>query len=103
MDLLPFQAGADASEEETDYLDVNLDGELINGVKLEMPERDDDLILTTDDRPGQLHSTNRTYTACLAIQLGSTVGVCEPAKGEDIQPQAVIDTSEDTPVVEAAP
>jgi len=35
MDLLPFQAGADTSdEEEADYLDVNLDGELIDGVKL---------------------------------------------------------------------
>jgi len=65
MDLLPFQAGADeSSEEEEDYLDVNLDGELIDGVKLETPEIDDDLnVNQSDDRPVQVHSTDGTYTA----------------------------------------
>jgi len=48
MDLLPFQAGSYTSdEEETEYLDTNFEGELIEGVKLEMPEIDDDVVETT--------------------------------------------------------
>jgi len=71
MDLLPFQAGSD--EEETDYLETNLDGELISGVKLEVPEGDEDLVKTTEGRLGQVYSTDRTCTASLAIQPDSTV------------------------------
>jgi len=69
MDLPPFLAGADASsEEEEDYLDDNLDGELIDGEKLEAPEADDDLIMNTpDDRPGQVHTTE-TYKVHLAAE-----------------------------------
>jgi len=79
MDLLPFQAGADdSSEEEESYLDVNLYGELMDGVKLETPEIDDDLnVNQPNDRPGQVHSTDGTYTTSLAIQPGSTIRVCE--------------------------
>jgi len=75
MDLLPFQAGVDAfSEEEEDYLYVGFDGELIDGVKLKLPEEADDQINnTTDDRPVEAHSTNETYTASLAVQQGSNV------------------------------
>jgi len=40
---LLFQAGADQSgEEEEDYLDINLEGELIDGVKIELPEEDEE-------------------------------------------------------------
>jgi len=43
MDLLLFQAGADASsEEKEDYLDLNLDGDLVSGVKIELPEEDEE-------------------------------------------------------------
>jgi len=95
MDILPFQAGADASyEEETDYLDVNLDGKLIDGVKLETPEEDDD----PDDRPGQVHSTTETillykaYSA--AAHLDSNVCALET---EEERPQLpAIETSCDT-------
>jgi len=104
MDLFPFQAGSYASdEEETEYLDTNLEGELIDGVKLEMPEIDDDVVETTEDRLGQVYSTDRTYTASLAIQQGSIVRACESAKDEDKEQQAAIDTSEDTRVLEVAP
>jgi len=72
---------------------------------LETPEIDDDLTLaTTDDRPGQVHSTKKTYTASLATQPGSIVRVYEPAKKEEeILPQAANDTSEDTYVRKLAP
>jgi len=104
IDLLPFQAGSYASdEEETDYLETNLDGELIEGVKLEVPKGDEDLVETTKGRPGLVYSTDRTYTASLAIQQGSTVRACESAKDKSKEPQAAIDTSEDTGVVEVAP
>jgi len=73
MDLLPVQAGADASDQPT-YLDVNLDGELIEGVKLETPEEDDD----PDDRPGQVHSTTEKYKAySAAAHLDSNVCALE--------------------------
>jgi len=104
MDLLPFQAESYASdEEETEYLDTNLDGELINGVKLEIPKIDDTVLATTEDRPGQVYSTNGTCTASLAIQPNSTARACEPVKGEDKETQAAIDTIKDTCVVEVAP
>jgi len=106
MDVLPFQAAADeSSKKKEDYLDVNLDGELIDGVKLETPEKDDDLnVNQPDERPTQVHSTDRTYTASLAFQQGSTVRVCESAKEEEeIQLQAASETSEDTRIVEFAP
>jgi len=61
MDLLPIQAGSYASdEEETEYLDTNLDGGLINGVKLEMPEMDDDFVGITEDRPDLVRSIQPT-------------------------------------------
>jgi len=71
MDLLPFQAGSYASDEK-DYLKSNLDGNLIDRVKLEAPEEDIDVTETTDDRPGQAHSTDETDTAWLASQSEST-------------------------------
>jgi len=92
MDLLPFKAGADASdEEETNYLDVNLDGELIDGVKLETPEEDDD----PDDKPGKVHSTTETYKAySAAAHLDSDVCALE-SEEERLQLPA-IETSCDT-------
>jgi len=68
MDLLPFQAGADASDdEETDYLDINLDGKLIDGVKLETPKIVDDLIriLPTIDLVRSMVQPRRTRHTCL--------------------------------------
>jgi len=95
MDLLPFQAGSYASDEkETDYLEADLNGELIDGVKLETPEEDEDVISTTDDRPGQAHSTDETYKAGLVTQPNSTVCARGPEVIE-IQAQAAIDTSEE--------
>jgi len=103
MDLLPFQAGSYASdEEETKYLEADLDGNLISGVKLEIPEIYDDDTETTDDRRGQAHSTNETYKAGLATQPDSTVRAHAPENIER-EPQAAIETSEDTRAVEAAP
>jgi len=53
MDLLPFQAGSYASdEEELDYLESDLDANLIDRIKFEVPEGDEDIIETPDDRPG---------------------------------------------------
>jgi len=99
MDLLPFQAGSDASnEEETDYLNVILNGELIDGVQLETPEADDD----TDDRPGQVHSTTETYKAhSAAAHLDSNVCALEPNEGNPQLP--AIETSCDTREVLLAP
>jgi len=103
MDLLPFQAGFYASDEEkTEYQETDLDGKLISGVKFELPEIDDDVLATTDDRPGQVHSTYKTYKAGLATQPDSTVHACE-ADVRDIQPQAAIETSCDTREVLLAP
>jgi len=103
MDLLPFQAGSYASdEEETKYLENDLDGNLVSGVKFELPEVDDDITETTDDRPGEAHSTYEAYTACLVNQQDSTVRVREPESTET-RPQAAIDTSEDTRIVKIAP
>jgi len=75
---------------------------LIDGVKLEEPEVDENDVPTTDDRPGQAHSTYEAYRACLVKQPDSTVRVREPESTET-PPQAAIDTSEDTRIVEAAP
>jgi len=96
MDLLPFQAKSYASdEEETEYLVTDLDGKLISGVKFELPEIDDDVLATTDDRPGHVHSTYKTYKAGLATQPDSIVRACE-GDARDNQPQAAIETSCDT-------
>jgi len=79
MDLLPFQAGFYASDEKKiKYLETDLDGNLISGVKIELPEIDDDVLETTDDRPGQVLSTYKTDKAGLATQPDSTVRACEP-------------------------
>jgi len=90
MDLLPFQEGADASnEKESDYLDVDLDGELIDGVKLEVPEADDDLILTNpDDRPGQVHTTEISNAHLAAAHHNSDVSAQE-LETDKLQPQAI--------------
>jgi len=94
MDLLPFQAGSYASdEEEVEYLDTDLDGRLIRGVQLEVPEADYDVTETADDMPGQAHSTP-------AIDAGDLVN--EPEEIEST-PQVTIDTREDTRTVEAIP
>jgi len=53
LNLLLFQAGADESNEKEDYLDVDLDGKLFDGVKLETPEvTDDPDVNQPDDKPG---------------------------------------------------
>jgi len=75
---------------------------LIDGVKLETPEEEEDVIYTTDNRPGQADSTDETYKAGLATQPDSTVRARVPEVTE-IQLQAAIDTSEDTRIIEAAP
>jgi len=103
MDLLPFQAGSYASdEEEAEYLESDLDGNPTRRVKLEAPEEDDVVTEIPDDRPGQAHATEDTYKAGLATQPDSNVRGHEPESIEST-PQAAIDTSEDTPTVEAAP
>jgi len=103
MNLLPFQADSYASdEEEKDYLESNLDGNLIDGVKLEAPEEDEDVTETPDDRPRQAHATDETYKAGLATQSDSNVCAQVPETRETL-PQAAVDTSEDTRTVEVAP
>jgi len=58
LDLLPFQAGSYASDEdEIDYLEADIDSHLIRGVQLEIPEEDSDVTGTPDDKPVQAHST----------------------------------------------
>jgi len=53
LNLLPFQAGADESSEKEEYLDVDLYGKLIDGVKLETPEVTDDHDVNQPDlKPG---------------------------------------------------
>jgi len=53
LDLLIFQAGSNASdEEETDYLEADIDGRLIKRVPLEIPE-EDHIPEPTDDMPAQ--------------------------------------------------
>jgi len=103
MDLLPFQVSANASdEEEADYLDVNLDSELIDGVNLEAPEADDDLIMNTpDDKPGQVHTTE-TYKAHLAAAHQDSDVFAQKPEEKKLQLQA-IDTSCDTREVLLAP
>jgi len=75
---------------------------LIDGVKLEKPEGDEDDISTTDDRPGQAHATCETYKAGLATQPDSNVRGNVPEMKET-PPQAAVDTSEDTRIVEITP
>jgi len=54
LDLLAFQAGSNASdEEESTYLENDIDGHITKGVPLEQSE--DDSI--PEDKPGQAHST----------------------------------------------
>jgi len=68
LDLLPFQAGYYASDEdETDYLEADIDGHLIKGVQLEIPEEDSDITETPDDKPIQAHSTHTIAAGDLAI------------------------------------
>jgi len=69
MDLLPFQAGSYASdEEETEYLKSDIDGNLIRGVQLERPEEFHDVIETTDEKHVQAHSTPEIDAEDLANQ-----------------------------------
>jgi len=94
LDLLAFQAGSYASdEEETDYLEADIDGHLIKGVQLEVPEEDYELTESTDKTPGQAPTT-------LAINAGDLAN--EPDDKEST-PQAAIDTCEDTRLVEPEP
>jgi len=94
LDLLAFQAGSYASdEEETTYLESDFDGRLIKGVQLAIPEEDYDLDETTEDRPTQAHTTAPIDAEDLANEpeiISST-------------PQAAIETSEDNILVEAIP
>jgi len=94
MDLLPFQAGLYASdEEETDYLEADIDGHLIKRVQLEAPKKDYDATETTDGKLGQARSTPEINTEYLANQPKET----------ESTPQASVETREDTRIVEAAP
>jgi len=94
LDLLAFQAGSYASdEEETTYLNADIDSRLIKGVQLATPEEGDDLTEPTEDMPGQAHATPTVDAKDLAN---------EPEEINAI-PLAAIDTSEDNIVVESAP
>jgi len=94
LDLLAFQAGSYASdEEETTHLDADIDGRLIKGVQLATPEEGNDLTEPTEDMPGQAHATPTVDAKDLAN---------EPEEINAI-PVAAIDTSEDYIVVESAP
>jgi len=58
LDLLAFQAGSYASdEEETTYLEADIDGRLIKGIQFATPEDDDDFTEPTENMPGQAHAT----------------------------------------------
>jgi len=72
MDQLPFLVGADASsEEKEDYLDLDLDGNLVTGVKIELPEEDEEepaiypSCSPTTTYPDEQH--NRAYTTVLRV------------------------------------
>jgi len=75
-DLLPFQAGVDASsEEQEDYLECDLKGELVGCVGIELLEDDEDIENKEprknepdpDDKYSCTHSTNDKDTVHLAI------------------------------------
>jgi len=96
LDLLAFQAGSYASdEEETDYLESDIDGQLIKGVQLQMPEEDHDATKSTDETPGQAPTTIPIDAEDLANEPDGTES--------PTQPQAAIDTYEHTCVIESAP
>jgi len=68
MDLLVFQAGSYASdEEETSYLEADINGRLVKGVQIETPE-DDYIPGITDDMPVQAHSTQVVDAGDLAYE-----------------------------------
>jgi len=93
LDLLAFQAGSYASdEEETTYLDADIDGRLIKGVQLATPEEGDDPTEPTEDMPVQAHATPTVDAKNLAN---------EPEEINAI-PLAEIDTSEHNIVVKSA-
>jgi len=93
LDLLAFQAGSNASdEEETDYLEADIDGRLIKGVPLEIPE-EDYILETTNDMPGQAHSTP-------AIDAGDLANVPDATRSA---PQAAVENRENICIVEDAP
>jgi len=94
MDFLAFQAAADASdEEESSYLEVDLCGNPVKRVPTESPETDDEYTTTTDDKPGQAHSTPPVDVSDLAN---------EP-QADNQAPQASIETSGYTIIVETVP
>jgi len=82
-----------SDEEETIYLEADIDGRLIKGVQFATPEDDDDLIENTKDIPGQAHATLPVDAKDLAN---------EPGEIRPVQ-LAAIDTNEDNIVVEAVP
>jgi len=62
LDLLAFQAGSYASdEEETRYLEADVDGRLIKGVQLETPEDDYIPKLPCEAYPGSFNSNYRRW------------------------------------------
>jgi len=96
LDLLPFQAGSYASDkEETDYLEADIDGRLFKGIQLTTPEKDYDTGETTDDMPGQAHTTSQVDAQGLANEPDETESTT--------QPQAALDNCELTCEIEAAP
>jgi len=93
LDLLAFQAGSYASdEEETTYLNSDVDGHLIKGVQLKIPE-DDSIPGNTDDKPGQAHTTP-------AIDAGDLANEPETINSA---PQAAIKTREDIIILAGIP
>jgi len=51
--------------EETDYLEADIDGRLIKGVQLEIPE-EDHIPEPTDDMPAQVNTAIlRLYVSCV--------------------------------------
>jgi len=67
LDLLAFQAGSYASDKEkTEYLETDIDGNLIKGVQLELPEDDYIPAEKPDDGPIEVYATATYAEACLS-------------------------------------
>jgi len=89
LDLLAFQAGSYASdEEETTYLKSDINGRLIKGVQFEAPENDF-IPEPTDDKPIRAHSTEIIDAGDLANVPNLSVQA----------PQAAIENREESIIV----
>jgi len=114
MDLLTFQAGADASsEEDEDYIDLNLDGNPVSGVKIELPEEDEEELTVYPPRsptttyPDDEH--NGAYATTESDKVNRSAGQQEDKataqeQGEERNyPQATFPPGDDTRTVLSAP